>query len=105
MEIPLEQGPWVLDALWGYFMASGEDAPVVRIMAALAWSEVRGDIPRLRIGGAAKWSLASNAAQHQRVMEICKAQLSTQPKEVATVLRQVVKEAEDDLKKGTGKPR
>ena len=95
----------VLDALWGYFMATGDDAPVVRIMAALPWMEVRGDIPRLSVGGAAKWSLTSNAAQHERVLRICRAQLSRQPKDVATVLRQVIQEAEEDLKKGAGKPR
>lgn len=105
MEIPLEQGPWVLDALWGYFMASGEEAPVVRIMAALPWIEVRGNIPKLSVGGAAKWSLTSNAVQHERVMKICKAQLARQPKEVAAVLRQVIEEAEEDLKKEAAKPR
>jgi hypothetical protein len=33
-EIPLEQGPWVLDALWGNFMATGNEAPIIRIISA-----------------------------------------------------------------------
>ncbi|MCU7797281.1 MAG: hypothetical protein KZQ75_09140 [Candidatus Thiodiazotropha sp. (ex Myrtea spinifera)] len=69
-EIPLEQGPWVLDALWGEFFATGRSKPVERIAEALPWIEVKGDIDRLLVGGAAKWSLSSNAYQHERVKEI-----------------------------------
>lgn len=96
-EIPLEQGPWVLDALWGNFMATGNDAPVIRIMSALPWTQIRGDVPRLLVGGSARWSLESNAVQHGRVLEICKAQVKNQPKDIATVLREVISEAEGDI--------
>jgi hypothetical protein len=68
--IPLEQGPWILDALWGEFFATGESSPVERISEALPWSEAKGDAGRLVIGEAAKWSLSSNAFQHERVKEI-----------------------------------
>jgi hypothetical protein len=68
--IPLEQGPWVLDALWGDYSATGNAKSVERISEALEWSEIKGDIGRLLVGGAAKWSLSSNAAQHKRVKEI-----------------------------------
>lgn len=98
-EIPLEEGPWLLDALWGNFMSTGDAAPVVRIMQALPWIEVRGNTAKLIVGGAARWSLASNAEQHPRVLEICKAQLKVQPKEVAAVLQQVIGHAEEALAK------
>ena len=100
LELPLEQGPWVLDALWGYFMATGDDAPLARIMTALPWVNVRGDVSRLIVGGAARWSLISNAIQHPMVMAICQEQVRTQPKEVADVLREVIAEAEKGLKEG-----
>jgi hypothetical protein len=58
-KIPLEQGAWVLDALWGNFMATGNKIPVQRIMTTLPWIDVKGDINRLLIGGAARWSLTS----------------------------------------------
>jgi hypothetical protein len=103
LDLPLEQGPWVLDALWGYFMATGDDSPVVRIISALPWVNVRGDIPRLSVGGAAKWSLTSNAVQHERVLAICRAQLGSQPQEVAHVLKVVIESAESDLR-GQRKP-
>ena len=97
-DIPLEQGPWVLDALWGNFMATGSDAPIVRLLSALPWATVKGDIPRLLVGGSARWSLISNAVQHPRVLEICRAQLSRQPENVATPLAEVIREAESELR-------
>ena len=68
--IPLEQGSWVLDALWGNFSSTGSAKSVERISEALEWSEIKGDIGKLQIGSAAKWSLSSNAAQHKRTKEI-----------------------------------
>lgn len=69
-QISLEQGPWVLDALWGKFMATGDSAPVERIISALPWADVKGDIDRLLVGGAARWSLTSNAIQHKQVLSV-----------------------------------
>ena len=69
-EIPLQQGAWVLDALWGEFFATGQSQPVSRIAEALSWMEVEGDSNRLAIGFAADWSLRSNAVQHDRVFDI-----------------------------------
>lgn len=100
LELPLERGPWVLDALWGYFMATGDDAPLARIMAALPWVNVRGDVSRLLVGGAARWSLISNAIQHSPVMASCREQVKIQPKEVADVLREVIAQAEKGLQEG-----
>ncbi|MCX7155313.1 MAG: hypothetical protein NTW45_02560 [Rhodocyclales bacterium] len=100
LELPLEQGPWVLDALWGYFMATGDDAPIARIISALPWVNVRGDVSRLLVGGAARWSLISNAIQHKPVMTACRKELASQPKEVTDVLREVIAEAEKDMKEG-----
>lgn len=100
LDLPLEQGPWVLDALWGNFMATGDDAPVTRIISALPWINVRGDVPRLLVGGAARWSLISNAIQHKRVMTACRKELASQPKEVSEVLREVIAEAEKDMRGG-----
>ena len=91
--IPLEQGPWVLDALWGRFMATGNSAAVEKIISALPWVDVAGDTARLMIGAAANWSLRSNAAQHNRVLEICEGAEKTQSVEIAAKLKAVIKEA------------
>jgi len=92
-KIPLENGPWVLDALWGNFMATGRKKPVERIMAALPWVDVKGDLSRLRVGGAAQWSLTSNAEQHDLVFKFCEAGTKTQPKDIALKLQEILKVA------------
>ena len=91
--IPLEKGPWVLDALWGKFMATGESAPVERIMATLPWLERKEDLKRFLTGSSANWSLTSNAVQHPRVLEICEGAEKTQPEDVAKKLTEIVKKA------------
>lgn len=96
-EIPLEQGPWVLDALWGEFMATGEKTPVQRIISVLTWSDIKGDINRLMVGGSARWSLTSNAIQHKKVLEICEETVATQNADVATKLGEVINTAKKEL--------
>ncbi|QQR69486.1 MAG: hypothetical protein IPI58_02075 [Alphaproteobacteria bacterium] len=98
LELPMEKGPWVLDMLWGYFMATGDEAPVVRIITALPWINIRDDTSRLLVGGAARWSLTSNATQHERVMAICRKEVESQPDEVKTLLQEVITSAENDIK-------
>lgn len=97
--IPLEQGPWVLDALWGNFVATGSKIPVMRIASALPWVDVRGDANRLLVGGAARWSLISNAAQHKRVLEICENEAKSQPKDVREKLQEAIVEAKREMAK------
>jgi hypothetical protein len=97
-EIPLEQGGWVLDALWGRFIATGDEAPIVRIISALPWSAVRGDATRMTVGGSARWSLTANASLHPRVMEICRQQAKVQPPEVARILDDVIRNAEAEMR-------
>lgn len=96
-KVPLEQGPWVLDALWGSFMATGDERTVLRVMSALPWVDAQGDKPKALAGGAARWSLTANAVRHPRVLAICKAQAAKQPKEVATVLAEIIRNAEKEL--------
>jgi len=93
-QIPLEQGPWVLDALWGNFMATGDAEPVKRVMEALPWVGVESHLPQYAVGNAARWSLASHAAQHRRVLALCREQVKVQPPEVANVLKEVIASAE-----------
>ncbi len=96
-QIPLEQGSWVLDALWGKFIATGDSSPVKRIISTLPWIDVKGDINRLLVGGAARWSLTSNAVQHKRVFEICEEAEKREGAEVAVKLREVISNAKKEL--------
>ena len=97
-EIPLEQGTWVLDVLWGNFSATGSKTPIIRIMSTLPWVDIKGDINRLMIGGAAQWSLTSNAVQHQRILGFCETEVSAQPQDVADKLRHIIESAKKELK-------
>jgi len=70
---------------WGAFLASGEEKNVTNILAAIG---------RGQLGESARVSLAFNAAQHERVLDICRAQLDKQPNEVRSILRAVINDAE-----------
>ena len=98
-EIPLEQGPWVLDALWGEFSATGDAEPVSRIANALPWIDVKGDTNKLLVGGAANWSFRSNAIQHNRVFNIA-SELTKQHPENTHLLR-ALNDAKEQLMKRT----
>ena len=67
--------PAMLDMLWASFMASGDKQYIERIIGVLAYPD---DSPKqeerlnnIMLIGAAKWSLSSNAFQHDLVYEIC----------------------------------
>ncbi len=79
-----------LDTLWGAFFATGGEKYVIRIMSALPYVNAKGDMNKLLIGEAARWSLASNAVQHEKVLAICNEQIGKQPKEISTILKQIV---------------
>jgi hypothetical protein len=98
VNIPFEKGPWVLDALWGYFMSTGKKEPVVRVIEVLKWSDAKDDIDKLVVGVAAKWSLTSNAIQHKKVLNICKEEIKKQPKDIGKKLEEIIKLAEDEIK-------
>jgi hypothetical protein len=79
--------PSVLDMLWGYFFATGDEAPIRRIVSALNYSEYAGALDRYEtskktpddrnqayydaIFRAAVSSLSTTWRQHPRIKEIC----------------------------------
>ena len=77
-----------LNLQWGVFLANGDSAPVRSILAALATNDTA------TLGRDVRWSLAQNAAQHERVLKICRDELSRQPKEVRESLSAVITDAE-----------
>jgi hypothetical protein len=77
----------VLDMLWGYFFATGEEKPIRRIVSALNYAQYWGALERYKtskktdedekhahyesICRAALWSLHSNSREHPRVRAFC----------------------------------
>jgi hypothetical protein len=74
-----------LNLRWGAFLASGSEQHVTSILTGMG----RGSV-----GEAARVSLAFNAAQHPKVLEVCRAELDRQPNQVRSLLRAVINEAE-----------
>jgi len=86
--------PAVLDYLWGRFMASGAEEPVIRVIQEMQSASPGSGTTQMLISGAANWSVSANARQHIRVLEIVKAQAQAQPSsEVASALRQIIDNA------------
>lgn len=100
-DLPLDRDPWILAALWGNFMATGDEAPVLRVIDALPFTMIaQGDPQRLAMGHTAEWSLSSNAARHPRVMEILRRQAAARRGPMANMLNRTIAGAEAAIKQG-----
>lgn len=94
IEMPLDEKSHLVDAHWGYFFATGYSDPIERIVSILAWTTQRESVERLTIGSMAKWTLATNASREKDLLDILKAQMNTQPKNVRAPLAEVIEAAE-----------
>lgn len=98
-------------AHWGYYVATGQHEPVMRIMEALKWSKDKeesgfafgkifsgwgsdGGIEKVTTGGTAKWTLASYAERDRELIGLYRAEYPNQPPEVAKPLKDVIEAAE-----------
>lgn len=88
--------PAALDYLWGKFFASGSKAPVLRIIDQLKLESTKGNTLATMIGGAANWSLAANARQHERVLDIVKAKVATADPVTRAMLEDILREIEEE---------
>ncbi|MBY0358107.1 MAG: hypothetical protein K2W82_08910 [Candidatus Obscuribacterales bacterium] len=90
--------PDVLDMLWACFSASGNEKYVKRIMTVLPGDKENKDLNKMLLASAAKWSLASNAEQHPKVMEICRTTESENP-DLKVYMQEIIAKAEPAKKK------
>lgn len=93
-EVSFGKNPELLDTLWGQYFATGEYAPVYRILAMLPWAKDRDSVERLTVGSMAKVTLANNATMYPDVLLMLKSMAKYQPEDVATPLVEVIKAAE-----------
>jgi hypothetical protein len=112
MEVDLSDGPSVVYTLWGYYVATGQYEPVVRIMQGLRWSKNKNDgnfslkkifsnwrndpsaVDKISTGATAKWTLASYAERNRDLLSLYRAEYEHQPKEISQPLRDVIVAAE-----------
>jgi hypothetical protein len=102
----------VIYTLWGYYVATGQYQPVVRIMQALRWSKNKNDggfsvkkifsgwkndpsaVDKISTGATAKWTLASYAERNRDLLSLYRAEYERQPPEISKPLRDVIVAAE-----------
>lgn len=68
-------------------------APVRRIISSLHLLK-DGHGMDIAVGGAAQWSLASNAVQHRRVYEICREELKKSDGSTKEMLEEIIAKAQ-----------
>jgi hypothetical protein len=114
MKLPLESGGSEgIYALWGYYVATGQHEPVVRIIQALQWSRTKADsgfsfskvfagwgndpsaVTKITTGGTAKWTLASYAERDRELLNLYRAEYERQPETISKPLKDVIDAAQD----------
>lgn len=90
----------LLDTLWGYYFATGNHAPIRRILLMLPWSKSRDTLDKLTVGSMARYTLASYAVRDSGLRDYLRGEVARQPKAVATPLGEVL-EAADTVQLGT----
>jgi hypothetical protein len=83
-----------LDALWGYYIATGSAEPLDRIVAFLPLADDSNDVERLAIGGMAKYMLASAAVRDVELLGALKRALPRMDEKTAKQLADVIDAAE-----------
>jgi hypothetical protein len=84
----------LIDVLWGYYLATGNYAPIGRIIKFLPLANDKDNVDNLTTGSAAKFTLASNAVRDNDLLEMLKWADKSQPKEVKVVLDDVIETAD-----------
>jgi hypothetical protein len=90
----LEFSPELLDTYWGHYFATGHARPILRIVDMLPLSKDAESVEKLTLGSMAKFTLASNASRDPTLLALLRASREGRPKQVATVLGEVIDAAE-----------
>ena len=92
--VAIAPSPELIDVLWGSYLATGSDRPIIRIIKLLPLAKDKDSVDYLTTGSAAKFTLASNAVRDLRLLAILKREVKSQPEAVAAVLNEVIETAE-----------
>lgn len=93
-ELSFDDNSPAIDVNWGYYFATGAEAPVRRIVKVLAWSLDRDSVDKLTIGAMAKWTLAQNASRDSDLLSMLKGIAAENDKAVRAPLAEVIDAAE-----------
>ncbi|MBY0558837.1 hypothetical protein [Hyphomicrobium sp.] len=92
--ISIKDDATVIDLNWGYYFATGWEAPVRRIVGALELSLDKDKVELLTIGAMAKWTLAQNASRNDDLLLLLKKISSDSDPKVRKPLTEVIEAAE-----------
>jgi hypothetical protein len=70
--LSIKEDATVIDLNWGYYFATGWEAPIRRIVSALEYSLDKDKVDTLTIGAMAKWTLAQNASRDNDLLMLLK---------------------------------
>lgn len=76
-DVSMKDDNSIIDVNWGYYFATGSEAPIRRIVGALSWSVDKNNVEQLTTGSMVKWTLAQNAAHDPDLLSMLKS-LSTE---------------------------
>lgn len=93
-DLPFTNGPFVLDAWWGFYFATGSYEPARQIIRATALAGEQDDPEKLTVGLMAKWTLASNATHNRALLDFMRVELANHPKAVTKQLAASIAAAE-----------
>jgi hypothetical protein len=71
-EMSFKDDSGVIDLNWGYYFATGWEAPVRRIVSSLELTLDKDKVDLLTTGSMAKWTLAQNAARNDDLLAVLK---------------------------------
>ncbi len=94
MALSLDENPAGIDALWGYYYATGAPESIRRLISTLGWSTEDKDVDKLTAGNMIKLTLAINATRDLELMTILKREAIHQTKATARPLADVIEAAE-----------
>jgi len=86
--------PSHLDMMWAAFMATGDSRYVLRVIDVLEYPVAPGEagMPALLLRSSARWSLASNAFQHELVLRACRDEAARRSGSTREILLGVLEE-------------
>lgn len=71
-DVSMKDDTSIIDVNWGYYFATGSEAPIRRIVSTLEWSIDKNSVDLLTTGSMAKWTLAQNAAHDPDLLKMLK---------------------------------
>lgn len=87
----------VNDLLWAAYFASGDTRFLKRLVYEMEYCNSKESISLLLTGGSAKWSIGSNARQHESVKTYLKSLMKDLPKGLKTHLKEALKIDPEEL--------